>query len=53
MVRKQIMEKQDEIRYLRLKLAESKNETEKEYILKQLELLEAKELGENQSLLVE
>ena len=47
------MEKNEEIRYLRLKLAESKDITEKEYILKQLELLEAKELGENQSLLVE
>ncbi|CAB4127374.1 hypothetical protein UFOVP84_155 [uncultured Caudovirales phage] len=44
---------EEDIRFLRLKLAEAKDELEKEYILKQLELLEAKELGKNQSLLVE
>lgn len=47
------MEKEEEVRYLRLRLAESKDETEKGYILKQLELLEAKELAENQTLLSE
>jgi hypothetical protein len=44
---------QEDIRWLRIKLAEAKDKTEKEYILKQLELLEAKELANNQSLLVE
>lgn len=49
----EIMEKLEEIRYLRIRLAEAKDEIEKEYILKQLELLEAKDLGTNQTLLVE
>lgn len=44
---------QEDIRWLRTKLAETSDETEKKYILKQLELLEAKELAEHQSLLVE
>ena len=43
----------EDIRWLRIKLAEAKDDTERGYILKQLELLEAKELANNQSLLVE
>ena len=43
---------EEDIRWLRAKLAEAKDESERKYILKQLELLENKTY-ENQSLLVE
>ena len=43
---------EEDIRWLRAKLAETKDESERKYILKQLELLENKTY-ENQSLLVE
>jgi len=44
---------QEDIRWLRLKLAEAKDETEREYILKQLKLLEAADLATTQLLLME
>ena len=44
---------QEDIRWLRIKLAEAKDKTEKQYILKQLELLEAKEIANSQTLLTE
>lgn len=43
---------EESIRWLRVKLAEAKDNTERKYILKQLELLEAKEI-EDQKLLSE
>ena len=46
-------ELEQDIRWLRTKLAEAKDKTEKQYILKQLELLEAKEAAEHQTLLSE
>lgn len=44
---------QDDIRWLRIRLAETNDKTERKYILKQLELLEAYELVKDQSLLME
>ena len=44
---------EEDVRWLRVKLAEAKDDSERKYILKQLELLEAKELIENQTLLAE
>ena len=44
---------EEDIRWLRVKLAEAKTEQDKRYILKQLELLEAKEVGETQQILVD
>ena len=46
-------ELEQDIRWLRTKLAEAKDQSEKQYILKQLELLEAKEVAEHQTLLSE
>lgn len=43
----------EQIRFLRLKLAETTDPVEKEYILKQLQLLEAEETVKDQTLLVE
>ena len=47
-----VNQNEEDIRWLRAKLAETKDESERKYILKQLELLENKTY-ENQSLLVE
>lgn len=44
---------EEDVRWLRVKLAETKDESQRKYILKQLELLEAKEEVENQTLLAE
>jgi hypothetical protein len=44
---------EEQIRFLRLKLAETSDPTEKEYIIKQLQLLEADESIKDQTLLVE
>lgn len=44
---------QEDVRWLRTKLEEVKDDTERRYILKQLELLEAKEIAESQVLLAE
>ena len=44
---------EDQIRYLRVKLSETTDITEKEYIIRQLQLLEAEETVVNQTLLVE
>ena len=38
---------EEDIRWLRAKLAETKDESERKYILKQLELLENKTVDEN------
>jgi hypothetical protein len=48
-----MVDSQEDIRWLRTKLEEAKDDTERGYILKQLELLEAKELAESQVLLAE
>ena len=47
------MDKQDDIRWLRIKLQETVDKKERENIIKQLELLEAKELVIKQTLLKE
>ena len=44
---------EEDIRWLRAKLVEAKDETERKYILKQLELLEASTIAESQSILME
>lgn len=44
---------EEDVRWLRIKLAETKDDAERKCILKQLELLEANELIENQTLLAE
>ncbi len=44
---------QEDIRWLRMRLAETNDKTERKYILKQLELLEAHESVKDQSLLME
>ena len=48
-----VNQNEEDIRWLRAKLAETKDESERKYILKQLQLLEAQELAENQSFLTE
>lgn len=44
---------EEDIRWLRAKLVEAKDDTERKYILKQLELLEATNIAESQSILME
>ena len=44
---------EEDIRWLRIKLVEAKDESERKYILKQLELLEAKQIADEQTLLME
>lgn len=48
-----MIDDEDQIRFLRLKLAETTDPTTQQYILKQLALLEADETVKEQKLLVE